>query len=92
MDDLRQLPNIGLTLARKLQDIGIESYDDLADVGSIEAVLRIKEADRSACYNMLYAIEGAIQGQRWHKIPKEERAQLREEFDLSFKNQGGKKR
>jgi DNA transformation protein len=73
MDDLRQLPNIGPTLVRKLQDIGIESYDDLADVGSIEAVLRIKEADRSACYNMLYAIEGAIQGQRWHKIPKEER-------------------
>jgi len=35
---------------------------------------------------MLYALEGAIQGVRWHAIPKEERAQLKVEFDQARLN------
>jgi DNA transformation protein len=80
-NELTALPNIGKTLAERLEQADIHSYDDLAAIGSIEAVLRIKEANLDACYNMLYALEGAIQGVRWHAIPKEERAQLKAEFD-----------
>lgn len=86
MKDLTQLPNIGPTLARKLQGIGIQSLEELKEIGSVEAVLQIKVKDTSACYNMLYAIEGAIQGVRWHSIPKDERAQLKAEFDVTFRN------
>ncbi len=82
-NDLTDLPNIGKTLAARLEQADIHSYNDLAAIGSIEAVLRIKEANLDACYNMLYALEGAIQGMRWHAIPKEERAQLKAEFDQS---------
>lgn len=64
MEDLSHLPNIGEVLAEKLRGIGIASYDELASMGSIQAVLMIKEEDPSACYNMLYAIEGAIKGIR----------------------------
>ena len=81
MEDLSELPNVGEVLAKKLKAIGVTSYKKLVDVGSIEAVLRIKETDLSACYNMLYALEGAIRGVRWHAIPKEERAHLKDEFD-----------
>ena len=81
MADLSYLPNIGPTLSEKLNAADITSYTDLVEIGSIEAVLRIKEQDLSACYNMLYALEGAIQGIRWHAIPKEERAHLKLEFD-----------
>ena len=81
MDDLSKLPNIGKVLADKLHGIGINSYDDLVVVGSIEAVLRIGQKDNPACYNMLYAIEGAIRGVRWHSMLKEDKAQLKEEFD-----------
>jgi DNA transformation protein len=83
MDDLTRLPNIGQTLADRLVEIGITSYDELAEIGSIEAVIRMGQTDRKACYNMLYAIEGAIQGVRWHGIPRDERARLKEEFDRS---------
>ena len=86
MEDLTQLPNIGPTLAGVLQGIGIQSLDELKEIGSIEAVLQIGVKDTSACYNMLYAIEGAIQAIRWHSIPKAERAQLKAEFDLAFRN------
>ena len=81
MSELTDLPNIGDTLAQKLQLAEINSFDDLTAIGSIEAVMRIKEEDLSTCYNMLYALEGAIRGMRWHGIPKEERARLKAEFD-----------
>jgi DNA transformation protein len=42
--------------------------------------------DPGACYNMLYAIEGAVRGVRWHYIPKEERDQLKREFDHAAGN------
>lgn len=80
-NDLTTLPNIGPTLAARLEQTDIHTHDDLAAIGSIEAVLRVKEANLDTCYNMLYALEGAIQGVRWHAIPKEERAQLKVEFD-----------
>ena len=86
MEDLIQLSNIGPTLARKLQGIGIQSLQELKEIGSIEAVLQIGVKDPSECYNMLYAFEGAIQGIRWYSIPKDERAQLKADFDLAFRN------
>lgn len=81
MKDLTDLPNIGPTLAEKLKKIGITSLEALAELGSIEAVLKLEEKDLSACYNMLYALEGAIQGIRWHNLPREERALLKAELD-----------
>ena len=83
MEDLSQLPNIGEVLAGKLSDIGIISRTALVAKGSIEAVIQIGDTDSTACYNMLYALEGAIRGVRWHGIPKEERKKLKEEFDLA---------
>ena len=83
MEDLSQLPNIGEVLAGKLVGIGITSHDELASTGSIQAVLKIGESDVSACYNMLYAIEGAILGVRWHALPKEHRKKLKEAFDAA---------
>jgi len=83
LEDLSQLPNIGKVLAEKLRGIGIASCDELASMGSIEAVLMIKDEDLAACYNMLYAIEGAIKGVRWHALPKEERGKLKDAFDVA---------
>ena len=31
-------------------------------------------------YNMLYALEGAIQGVRWHALPAERRAEVKAEL------------
>ena len=88
MSKLTDLPNIGPTLVEKLEKVGITSRAQLAGVGSIEAVLKIEEKDLSVCYNMLYALEGAIQGIRWHSIPKEERALLKAAFDNALADLG----
>lgn len=81
MADLTKLPNIGKTLAEKLQKIGVTSHQELAKLGSAEAVIQIGEQDMTTCYSMLYAFEGAIQGIRWHNIPKEEREIIKKNFD-----------
>ena len=81
MTALTELHNIGPVLADKLAAIGVETHEDLAALGSVAAVVQIEEEDLSACYNMLYAIEGAILGLRWHAISKADRAALKERFD-----------
>ena len=81
MEDLTKLPNIGPVLAEKLKAVGVTTYEDLARIGSVETILKIREDDPGACYNMLYALEGAIQKVRWHALPKEERQLLKEELD-----------
>ena len=80
MEDLTKLPNIGPVLAEKLNGIGVESYDDLAEMGSVEALIRIGQTDITAFANMLYALEGAILGVRWHDIPKDYREKVKNEF------------
>lgn len=80
MEDLTKLPNIGLVLAEKLNSIGVHSHADLAEMGSVEALIRIGQTDPTAFANMLYALEGAIVGVRWHSLPKEAREKLKAEF------------
>ncbi|MCJ7702467.1 MAG: TfoX/Sxy family protein [Anaerolineales bacterium] len=80
MDELTRLPNIGPVLAAKLKQIGVHSFDQLVEIGCVEALLRIGERDESACYNMLYALEGAVRGIRWHAIPKDDREKIKVEF------------
>ena len=72
-------------MAEKLVSAGITSHNDLISLGSVEATLKIRDGvDPGACYNMLYAVEGAIQGMRWFAIPEQERAQLKQEFDRAI--------
>lgn len=84
MADLTLLPNIGPVLAAKLLQAGIHSWDELSALGSIETLMRIQVDDPSKCYNMLYALEGAIRGVRWHAIPLEDRRKLKAEFDQAI--------
>lgn len=81
MSELTKLPNIGETLAGKLEAVGITDLEALTRIGSVDALLLIGEHTGSGCYNMLYALEGAIQGIRWHGLAKQERQQLKEKLD-----------
>ena len=78
MGELSKLPNIGKKLEEQLNEVGIEFYDDLVNIGSGEAWLKIKEIDESACINRLMALEGAIQNIRWHNLSDEDKRKLKE--------------
>lgn len=84
---LSNLPNIGKRLEQELEQIGINNLEDLIDLGSVEVVLRLQLEDLNVCYNKLYAIEGAIQGVRWHSIPNEDRTRLKAELKRAHPSQ-----
>lgn len=70
--------NIGPVVLEQLKQIGINNLDQLQAVGSCEAWLKIQEFDSSACYNRLCALEGAIQGIRWHDLSVTDKKKLKE--------------
>lgn len=63
MSDLSKLPNVGKVLENHLWAIGIETPEELQQLGAEEAFLRIRQQrDPEACLHMLYGIQGAILG------------------------------
>ncbi|MFG5382787.1 TfoX/Sxy family protein [Yoonia sp. R2-816] len=68
---VRELKNIGATVARQLHEIGIQTKDDLERVGAATAYCEMKqrhpEARTPLCY-YLYSLEGALRDQHWDDI------------------------
>lgn len=81
MGELSTLINIGNKVEQQLNEVGIGTINQLIETGSRQAWLRIKEIDDSACINRLYALEGAIQGIRWHDLSEASKEELREFFN-----------
>ena len=81
MTDLTSLPNIGGKLADELQRVGIATAEQLVELGSVKAALRITRGRPHTGYNMLYALEGAIRGVRWHALPREDMDRVRAEYN-----------
>lgn len=48
MGELSKLPNIGKVVEEQLNQVGIESLEQLKDIGSNQAWLKIKSIDDSA--------------------------------------------
>ncbi|HWT73677.1 MAG TPA: TfoX/Sxy family protein [Mobilitalea sp.] len=84
MGELSNLPNIGKELERQLSEVGIHTEIDLKQVGSMQAWLKIKGIDESACINRLYALEGAIQGMNKKDLAIEKKEELKA-FYKSFR-------
>ena len=76
MGELSKLPNIGKVLEKQLNEVGINTADELIDIGSKEAWLKIKEVDESTCINRMMALEGAIQNIRWHDLSKTDKKKI----------------
>lgn len=53
---------LGKTMEKKLHAVGIDSAEDLKDIGSKQAVFRLKQLYPNTCVVILYHLEAAIQG------------------------------
>lgn len=83
MGTLRALPNIGKELEKQLQRVGIHTLEQLKTTGSKNAWLCIAAIDPSACYMRLCALEGALQGVRWHFLASETKQQLKQFYQAN---------
>ena len=79
---LTQMPNIGKVVAEKLCQVGITTPEELCAIGSEQAFVRLQTIDETVCLCMLQGLEGAIQGIRWHNLPRERKEELREFFQM----------
>lgn len=77
MEALSELPNIGKEVERQLNQVGIDTEEDLRALGAEAAWLKIQEIDESACIHRLLALEGAIMGVRKTLLPEERKAELK---------------
>ena len=82
MTPLTESPNIGSTLADLLEEIGVTQQEELARMGSTEAILKLAAIDRNrVCLLMLYALEGAVQGIRWHGLSQGRKDELKDFYN-----------
>ena len=68
--------NIGKDTEVKLLQAGIDSFEKLEAIGSERAFLLLQAMDPGACLNLLYGLEGAITGIKWHNLPPEKKEEL----------------
>ena len=82
IENLTQMKNIGKVVAEKLIQVGITTPEELCAIGAEQAFIRLQTIDEGACFCMLQGLEGAVQGIRWHSLPRERKEELREFFHL----------
>lgn len=80
--ELTDMPNIGKVVAEKLKEVGISTPEELRAVGAKQAFIRLQTIDEGACLCMLQGLEGAVQGIRWHNLPKERKEELKQFFRM----------
>jgi len=83
MAELSDLMNIGKEIERKLRAVGINTAEELREVGSKEAFVKLKMLYPSVCAVFLYTLEGAISGIPYNHLPEDVKAELKE-FSRQF--------
>ena len=78
--DLTELKNIGKKIAKRLNEVGIITENELRKVGAVEAHKKIKEKypDETlpVCY-YLYSFEGALKNKHWDAIGEKRKRDLK---------------
>jgi DNA-3-methyladenine glycosylase I len=72
-----QLRNLGAASTRWLNAIGVHTRRDLEKLGAVDAYAILKANGYNASLNLVYAIEGALTGRDWNRLPARRRAQLK---------------
>ena len=88
MARLTSLKNIGKELAAKLNSVGINSAEELIEVGAKPAFQRLKIKYPKVCLVHLYTLEGAICGIEFNNLPDSKKKELKQFSDALKAKQG----
>ena len=69
MTPIEQAKNLGPKSAGWLRQIGIESVEELRELGAVTCYKMLLAAGIKANKNLLYAIYGAVNHLHWAKLP-----------------------
>lgn len=80
--ELKELPNIGPVLADNLRKIGVDTPEELREMGAEGAWVSIRtQVDPGACLHQLQALAGAVAGVPKKELSPERKAELKRFFD-----------
>jgi DNA transformation protein len=73
---IADLPSLGPKSQEMLARAGITSVEQLRKLGSVEAYVRAKRANKNVSLNLLWGLESALTGEPWQEIARKHRASL----------------
>lgn len=85
MAELTSLKNIGKEIERKLKTVGINSAEELKQIGSKDAFFRLKMRYPEVCLVHLYTLQGAIDNIEYNRLSEKTKQELKE-FSDELKN------
>lgn len=71
---------LGKTMEKKLRSVGIHTAEELTDIGSKQAVFRLKAQYPNTCVVILYYLEAAIRGIDMKQLDAACKAELKTYF------------
>ncbi len=74
---LAGMGSLGPVSTKWLSAIGVHSRRDLEKLGAVDAYAILKASGYNASLNLVYAIEGALTGRDWNRLPAKRKAQLK---------------
>lgn len=75
-DELLGLINLGAASVNILRAIGVNTYQELAEVGPVEAYCRMKLRGIHVSKVMLYALQGALLNIHWNDLEPDLKVKL----------------
>lgn len=85
MSELTSMLNIGKEMENKLISVGIESSEQLIEIGAKDVFLKLKQKYPNVCLVHLYTLEGAIHDIEYYRLSEDMKKELKE-FSNSLKN------
>lgn len=71
---------LGKTMEKKLHSVGIHSAEELTEIGSRQAIFRLKAQYPNTCVVILYYLEAAIRGVSIKQLDDTCKAELKAYF------------
>ena len=84
MAELTSLRNIGKRMEQRLKAVDISTAEELKEIGSKKAFLKLKAHDPGVCTVFLYTLEGAITDIEYNQLPNDIKQDL-QSFSNSLK-------
>lgn len=77
LTELSSMRNIGKEIEKKLKAVGIYSAEELKELGSKKAFIRLKMRYPNVCLVHLYTLQGAIDSIEYNRLSDEVRNNLK---------------
>lgn len=81
MPELTSLRNIGKEIEKKLKSVGINSAEDLKQIGSKEVFFRLKVRYPKVCLVHSYTLQGAVDNIEYNQLSEETKQELKKFSD-----------